>query len=239
MDDFEKFIDDTIEINKITLKGTYNIEKLTDCYYLIFTKHMLADYDHTIYYKPQFMSQYKLHSFFPIYNVDSNVLAGLSLDNFKYKYDDIIIIPVLIYNDINTFHIANFYINQNSKHVIYFDSYGIKNNELIKQKDANDLINSMKTELIINEIITDKYKFITLDHAWQLHIKSDNADWYYYYSCIVVQSMFSLYYMSISNYKLDKIINMLDKLNSVIKANPGTFKELLVKVYLTIMNKNK
>ena len=93
---------------------------------------------------------------------------------------------------------------------------------MIDLATTKSLVQSMLDELQINEITTDKYKTTILDHPWQTHIKDTNMDWYYYYSCIIVQALFSMFYMSISEYPINKVMNLLNEINDADIEDGGS-----------------
>lgn len=242
MDRLEKFIESKIKIENIDKNKNYKTKNMSDAYFNVFLNKLL-DTHYFLYAKQQYSTKNNFTVNFPLYDIKrQDFIINIDYDLFENKPDEIIILPILIYNlvndDIQYVHITTFHIDTQKKTLLYFDSYGLSNNKLISKETTIDLVKTVKNDLIINDIISQDYKLIVLNNSWQNHIEDPNNSWYYYGSCIVLQSMFALFYHNLLKKTLDKNINItkiFNDLDNAIKKNTNKFKELIITIYVYVM----
>ena len=111
------------------------------------------------------------------------------------------------------------------KYCIYFDPYGHSTNCLIDKNDTNDIIASIKYELVLNDIIDDSYKTIINNEPFQTNISANKHDWFYIYACPLVQILFMMFMNTHANLKYAKMLKMMVILNNYSKKSD--FKTLI------------
>lgn len=215
-------------INKINTISNNNEKyntKISHNSFMQLLDYTLSNYDCLIYSNQRYLSYYNLTLKIPIYNTETNELSNFEPDILKDNINTIIHIPILIYNNNKTFHMSSFNINLDYKYCIYFDSYGHSTNCLIDKNDSNNIISSIKYELVLHDIIDDSYKTIINNEPFQTNVSTNKHDWFYIYTCPLVQVLFMMFMNTHSNLKYAKMLKMMIILNNYSKKSD--FKTLI------------
>lgn len=240
MDEFAHFINKKLSINgsEYSMKES-DMKALTDKYFIYFAEKAIKCENYFIYSKQQYICAYDFNIHFPIFNSQTeSFMTNIDFSLFNTKHDDIIIIPLLVFNNKNTIHITTLYINKMKKYLLYFDSYGYTRNDLIKHSSINILLSSIKNDLKLNDLINNDYTTTILDNPWQNYIKDEKNPWYYYYSCIVLQILFMIFYFSIADKNKADIVSLIEDLDKAIQEDVDKFRKIVVNSYQKLIRIN-
>lgn len=213
----------------LNINSDIKLDILEYDYYAVLIKKLLVDYNYNIYNNLAFyyINGLKKHSNIPAYL--NNQMYNLSADGIKnIDKTNVLIIPIIleITGSLNQ-HICAFYINFKYKHIIYFDSYGVKKND-----GSENIRKIIKQFLLTNNIIDKSFKIYSINSPWQIFIKDDNYPWLYEESCVPILGLFTyLYFLVNSEYMIESIINF----GKLIKENPSAMKDLAFYTYLALI----
>jgi len=214
-----------LTLNEIQLTFLFDtqVNKLID--------KLLINYNYCIYYNFYKIHQLNIHTIIPL--LIKNNIHNLLIDGINKINNNIIIIPLIIYNSIINGHITCIYINKKLNHILFFDPYGIN---LVQYNTIKPIIKNF----IISNNILQKPKFIKFNFPIQKYIKDDTNLWYFEMSCGVLISLFSYFYLLSSNESENENYELLDRLIYYCKMikkkeNIDKLKELLIFMYVAIV----
>ena len=231
MEEFDNKVKKLLFHNKLlTLNDNITLDVLHSGYYELLISKLLKDYKYNIYNNNNsyIVNSLKFITHIPEYYIDSNKIYNLSIDGIKnINKKDTLIIPIAITekSEING-HIVMFIINFKYKHILYFDSYGVKKND-----KSYNLKQILKTFLLNNNITDKSFNMYSINSPWQKYIKDTNNTWLYYGSCLILLGLFTFLYFSVeSAYQFETIINF----GKIIKKNPQILKDLTIYTFIAI-----
>ena len=231
MEEFDNNIKKLLFHNKLlTLNHEIILDKLNSVYLFLLLSKLLQNFNYNIYKNDTIYlaNSLRFNTQLPEYYSNDNKIYNLTIDGLpNIDKNNILIIPIILKESLQSdSHIVVFLINFKHKHILYYDSYGIKKNDKII-----NLRKKVKLFLLENNIIDKFYKVYSINSPWQIYISDDTNPWLYNGSCLILLGLFIyLYFSNESDNKFETIINF----GKLIKKDPDIMKNLAIYTYIAI-----